>query len=60
MKLISARATNFRSVEDSREFTLDRATGFVGKNEAGKTAIFSALAGLNPYEDVVTFDKERD
>ena len=60
MKLISARVTNFRSVEDSGEFTLDRATCLVGKNEAGKTAILSALAGLNPYEDVVTFDKERD
>lgn len=60
MKLISARVTNFRSVEDSGEFMLDRATCLVGKNEAGKTAILSALAGLSPYEDVVTFDKERD
>lgn len=60
MRLAGARVTNFRSVEDSGEFTLERATCLVGKNEAGKTAILSALTGLNPYDDVVTFDKERD
>jgi hypothetical protein len=60
MRLTSTRVTNFRSVEDSGVFTLERATCLVGKNEAGKTAILSALAGLNPYDDVVTFDKERD
>ena len=49
MKLTSARVTNFRSVEDSGEFTTPHTTCFVGKNEAGKTAVLLALASLNPH-----------
>lgn len=61
MKLRTARVTNFRSVEDSGEFTLDQVLCLVGKNEAGKTAIVQALAGLNPHPSTpIIFDKERD
>ncbi len=49
MKLLSARVSNFRSAEDSEVFSVDHLTCFVGKNEAGKTAILQALAGLNPH-----------
>ncbi len=61
MKLKTARITNFRSVEDSGEFTLDQVLCLVGKNEAGKTAIVQGLAGLNPHPSTpIVFDKERD
>lgn len=48
MKLINAQITNFRSIEDSNEFEIDDLTCFVGKNEAGKTAILQALYGIKP------------
>jgi len=61
MKLIRARITNFRSVEDSGEFNIDEITCLVGKNEAGKTAILQALAGLNPHGGGThIFDRTRD
>lgn len=59
MKLTAARVTNFRSIEDSGDFKLGDLTCLVGKNEAGKTAILSALYGLNPY-DKFGYDKTRD
>lgn len=61
MKLIGAHVTNFRSAEDSTEFSLERVTCLVGKNEAGKSAILLALAALNPHPSTpATLDKERD
>ena len=61
MKLTAVRVTNFRSVEDSGEFTTAHATCFVGKNEAGKTAVLLALASLNPHDATpFTLDRERD
>ena len=63
MKLVKAKVTNFRSVEDSNEFTIDDLTCLVGKNESGKTAILEALYGLNPYDENfeynVTYDYPR-
>ena len=50
MKLIKARVGNFKSIDDSDEFSLDQVTCLVGKNEAGKTAILEALYKLNPVE----------
>jgi predicted ATP-dependent endonuclease of OLD family len=48
-------------VEDSGEFDLERQTCLVGKNEAGKTAILSALAALNPHPSTpCDYDLERD
>lgn len=61
MKLTAVRVTNFRSVEDSGEFTTPRTTCLVGKNEAGKTAVLLALASLNPHNSTpFTLDRERD
>lgn len=51
MLLRKARIENFKIVEDSKEFTLDRVTCLVGKNESGKTALLEALYRLNPYYD---------
>lgn len=61
MQLKSAHVTNFRSAEDSGEFEIDDITCLVGKNEAGKTAVLQALAGLNPHPATpFEFNKERD
>ena len=61
MKLRKIRVTNFRSVNDSEEFEVDRVTCLVGKNEAGKSAILLALAALNPHKATpVSMDRERD
>ena len=51
MKLTKARVANFKSIDDSDEFTLDQVTCLVGKNEAGKTAVLEALYKLNPVEN---------
>lgn len=48
MKLTRARVQNYRSVEDSEEFEIGDLTCLVGKNEAGKTALLSAMRGLKP------------
>lgn len=48
MKLIKARVQNYRSVEDSEEFEIGDLTCLVGKNEAGKTALLSAMRGSKP------------
>lgn len=61
MLLKTVHVTNFRSIDDSEEFTVDPVTCLVGKNEAGKSAILLALAALNPHPSTpATFDKERD
>ncbi len=48
MKLTKVRVQNYRSVEDSEEFEIGDLTCLVGKNEAGKTALLSAMRGLRP------------
>lgn len=61
MELKSVRIQNFRSVEDSSEFTVEHLTCLVGKNEAGKTAVLQAIAGLNPHPATpFTYELERD
>ncbi len=61
MRLVKTRITNFRSVEDSEEIEIDQLTSLVGKNEAGKTAILQAIAGLNPHPSTpIYYDLERD
>lgn len=61
MRLISARVTNYRSVEDSGDIPIDQQVCLVGKNEAGKTAILQAICGLNPHPSTpIEFDKETD
>lgn len=61
MRLKTVKIENFRSVENSEEFSIEQVTSLVGKNEAGKTAILLALASLNPHASTpVTLDNERD
>ncbi|QII28338.1 AAA family ATPase [Stenotrophomonas maltophilia] len=61
MKLIKAHVTDFRSVEDSEQFEVGQVICLVGKNEAGKSAILTALAALNPHASTPSvFDRERD
>lgn len=61
MELKTVRIQNFRSVEDSGEFSLEHLTCLVGKNEAGKTAILQAIAGLNPHPATpFSYELERD
>src|SRR5580704_11474 len=61
MRLSKIHVTNFRSVEDSGEFEVGQVLCLVGKNEAGKTAILQALAGLNPHPLThISYDIERD
>lgn len=54
MKLVSVRIRNFKSIEDSGEFTVGDLTCLAGKNESGKTAILQALYRLNPVETTET------
>ena len=59
MQLLKARVENFKCVEDSGEFPIDRVTCLIGKNESGKTALLEALYKLNPVEtDKASFDEE--
>lgn len=60
MILTSARVTNFKSVEDSTEFRVDRMTCLVGKNESGKTSLLQALLRLNPSDKEKVFDKDTE
>ena len=48
MKLTEYRVREFRSVWDSGVIRTGNVTCFVGKNEAGKTALLQALYRLNP------------
>jgi len=50
MKLTKVRVQSYRSVEDSEEFEIGDLTCLVGKNEAGKTALLSAMRGLKPSQ----------
>jgi energy-coupling factor transporter ATP-binding protein EcfA2 len=59
MKLIKARVRNFRSAEDTGWFEIGQLTCLVGKNEAGKTAVLSALQGVNSFTDF-EYDRIRD
>lgn len=48
MKLIAFRIQNYKKVRDSGWVTVRELTAFVGKNEAGKSALFRGLSKLNP------------
>jgi energy-coupling factor transporter ATP-binding protein EcfA2 len=61
MRLLRVKVTNYRSADDTGWFDIAQVTALVGKNEAGKSAVLQALAGLNPHPTTpITFDKERD
>lgn len=50
MKLtaIQFQVLNYRNIDDSGWIPLERVTAFVGRNEAGKTALLKALHKFNP------------
>lgn len=56
MRLTHVRVQNYKSIEDSNEFSIGDVTCLVGKNEAGKTAILQALHTLNPDSGDAKFD----
>lgn len=61
MKLARVRIQNFKSIEDSESFDVGQNTCLVGKNEAGKTAVLTALYKLNPfYAADAGYDRGRD
>jgi energy-coupling factor transporter ATP-binding protein EcfA2 len=58
MRLTHVTVKNFKSIEDSGEFSIGDVTCLVGKNEAGKTALLHALHRLNPDAGEIVFDVE--
>ena len=62
MKLKEFRVREFRSVWDSGPIAVDgQVTSLVGKNEAGKTALMTALYRTNPIiEEHDVFDETYD
>jgi recombinational DNA repair ATPase RecF len=60
MKLESFQVFNYKNTDDSNKINIDpNVTCFVGKNEAGKTALLQALYRLNPVESA-KYDEVRD
>ncbi len=51
MKLKKVRIQNYKSIDDSGEFSIGDLTCLAGKNESGKTAILQSLRRLNPVEE---------
>lgn len=60
MQLVRAHITDYRSVEDSDIFDVEKdVTCLVGKNESGKTTLLQALFRVNPVESA-SFDEVVD
>ncbi len=60
MQLKSFHIWNYKNIDDSNEIVVDQnVTCFVGKNEAGKTALLQALYRLNPV-DTAEYDEVKD
>jgi energy-coupling factor transporter ATP-binding protein EcfA2 len=61
MRLTHVHVTNFRSIEDSTEFSVGDVTCLVGKNESGKTTVLQALERLRPLPPKkALYDKLQD
>ena len=56
MKLVRARVTDYKSIDDSGWVDIDAVTSMVGKNESGKTAFLGALKRLNPVDGDQEFE----
>lgn len=51
MKLVAFRVQNYKKIRDTSWITVRDLMAFVGKNEAGKSALFRGLSKLNPSDD---------
>src|SRR5689334_13091011 len=61
MRLKKARVKNYRSIRDTGLFDVEaEKTILVGPNEAGKSALLSALQRINPPGFIRRFDALRD
>ena len=60
MKLKSVQVMNYRNIEDSGKFSVGPLTCFVGKNEAGKTTLLTALERIHPFNQDAVFDVDMD
>ncbi len=64
MKLVAFRTQNYKKIRDSGWIAVRELTVFVGKNEAGKSALFKGLSKLNPsdgdkYDGLKEFPRRR-
>jgi len=64
MKLVAFRLQNYKKIRDTGWVTVRDLTAFVGKNEAGKSALFRGLSKLNPsdgekYDGLKEFPRRR-
>lgn len=64
MKLVAFRVRNYKKIRDTDWTTVRDLTAFVGKNEAGKSALFRGLSKLNPsdgekYDGLKEFPRRR-
>ena len=50
---------NYRNIDDSGRIPLEKVTAFVGRNEAGKTALLKALHKFNPATEE-PYDPQRE
>lgn len=50
MKLTRFRVQNYKKISDTGWVNVGQMTAFVGKNEAGKSAVFRGLSKLNPSD----------
>jgi len=50
MRMSRFRVQNYKNVDDTGWVSCGELTGFVGKNESGKSAIFRGLSKLNPSD----------
>src|SRR5438445_12700622 len=64
MRMSKFRVQNYKKIEDTDWINSADITAFVGKNEAGKSAIFRGLSKLNPsdnekYDGLKEFPRRR-
>lgn len=60
MQLISFRALNFRSINDSGDISVTKLTSLLGRNESGKSNLLLALSSLNSVDGFEALDPIKD
>ena len=64
MRMQKFRVQNYKKIEDTGWIECNDITAFVGKNEAGKSALFRGLSKINPsdgekYDGLKEFPRRR-